>query len=68
MQEITVKLWLSEEDFERLKRIITEYRKQGLDKTIGEMLSFIMNHGSKYTIDEKFKFHEWKLGLREDYI
>ena len=32
-----------------------------------KMFEAIMCLGSYHDIDKKFKFHEWKLGLREDY-
>lgn len=67
MQEITVKYLLTDEEVERLKKITEEYKKQGLNVTKEKEFEFIMCLGSSYDIDSKFKFHEWKLGLREDF-
>ncbi len=66
---ITVEYLVEDDEYERLKRITEEYKKQGLDNdfTPEKMFQSIMMTGSKYDKDEKFKFHEWKLGLREDY-
>ena len=68
MREVTVKFTIYDEDEERLKKIVEEYKKQhNFEQTEGKMFEFIMLAGSKYDIDTKLKFHEWKLGLREDY-
>ena len=67
MREITVNYLLLDEDEERLKRITEEYKKQGLNLSEDKMFEGIMCCGSQYDIDNKLKFHEWKLGLREDY-
>lgn len=67
MREVTVKFTIYDEDEERLRKITEEYKKQGLDFTEDKMFDAIMVTGSKYDIDSKLKFHEWKLGLREDY-
>ena len=68
MRDIIVKYTLKDADEERLKRITEEYKKQhNLDSTEDRMFDIIMNLGSWYNIDEKFRFHECKLGLREDY-
>lgn len=68
MREITVKFTLYDEDEERLKKIVEEYKKQhNFEQTEDKMFEFIMLAGSKYDIDGKLKFHEWKLGLREDF-
>ena len=67
MQEITVKYLLSDEEVERLQKITEEYKKQGLDLSLEKQFESIMCCGSKHDIDGKFKFHEWKLGLRGDY-
>lgn len=66
---ITVEYLVEDDEYERLNRITEEYKKQGLDKdfTPEKMFQAIMTTGSKYDKDEKFKFHEWKTGLREDY-
>ena len=67
MREIIVSYLLMDEDEERLKKITEEYKKQGLNLSEDEMFKGIMFCGSKYDVDSKLKFHEWKLGLREDY-
>lgn len=67
MREVIVKYMLLDEDEQRLEKITEEYKKQGLDFTSDKMFESIMFVGSKYDIDSKFKFHEWKLGLREDW-
>ena len=67
MQEIIVKYLLTDEEMERLQKITEEYKKQGLDLSLEKQFENIMCCGSKDDIDSKFKFHEWKLGLREDY-
>ena len=68
MRDIIVKYTLKDADEERLKRITEEYKKQhNLDSTEDKMFESIMLIGSKHDIDAKLKFHEWKLGLREDY-
>lgn len=67
MREVIVKYTLLDEDEQRLEKITEEYKKQGLDFTSDKMFESIMLTGSKYNIDDKLKFHEWKLGLRENY-
>lgn len=67
MREITVNYLILDEDEERLKKITDEYKKQGLNLSEDKMFENIMCCGSKYDVDSKLKFHEWKLGLREDY-
>ncbi len=67
MHEISVTYTLSEEDEERLRKITEEYKKQGLNLSEHKMFETIIFTGSKHDIDNKFKFHEWKLGLREDW-
>lgn len=67
MREITVKFTIYDEDEERLRKITEEYKKRGLDFTEDKMFDAIMVTGSKHDINAKFKFHEWKLGLREDF-
>ncbi len=66
MREVSVNYMLSDEDEERLRRITDEYKKQGLDLSEDKQFKAIMFCGSKHDIDNKFKFHEWKLGLIED--
>lgn len=66
MQEITVKYLLNDEEAERLQKITEEYNKQGMKLTCEKMFENIMFAGSKYYIDNKFKLHEFGLGLRED--
>ena len=67
MREIIVNYLILDEDEERLKRITEEYKKQGLSLSEDKMFEGIMCYGSKYDVDSKFKFHECKLGFREDY-
>ena len=67
MREIAVNYLLLDEDEKRLKKITEEYKKQGLNLSEDKMFEGIMFCGSKYDVDSKLKFHEWKLGLREDY-
>lgn len=68
MREVTVKYTLKDEDEERLKRITEEYKKQhNFEMTEDKMFDAIMCLGSYHDIAKKLKFHEWKLGLREDY-
>lgn len=67
MQEITVKYLLTDEEVKRLQKITEECKKQGLDLTPEKLFENIMFAGSKYDIDNKFKLHEFSLGLREDY-
>lgn len=67
MREISVMYMLSEEDEERLQKITEEYKKWGLDLSEDKQFEAIMTCGSKYNIDSKFKFHEWKFGLRENW-
>lgn len=67
MREIQVSYLINDEEYERLSKITKEYKKQGLNTKPERMFESIMVVGSKYNIDEKFKFHEWKLGLREDF-
>ena len=67
MQEITVKYLLNDEEVKRLQKITEEYKKKGLDLSPEKQFDAIMCCGSKSDIDSKFKFHEWKLGLREDF-
>ena len=67
MREVIVSYLLMDEDEQRLKRITEEYKKQGLNLSEDKMFEGIMCYGSKYDVDSKFKFHECKLGFREDY-
>ena len=67
MQEIRVKYLLTDEEEERLQKITEGYKKQGLDLSLEKQFENIMCAGSKHDIDSKFKFHEWKLGFREDF-
>ncbi len=66
MREISVKFMLVDNQEERLQKITEEYKKQGLNLSENKMFESIMFTGSKHDIDNKFKFHEWKLGLRID--
>ena len=67
MRDINVNYLISHEDEERLKKITEEYRKQGLNISEAKMFEYIMCCESKYDVDNKLKFHERKLGLREDF-
>ena len=68
MRNITVKFTIYDEDEERLKKIVEEYKRQhNFEQTEDKMFGFIMLTGGTHDIDAKLKFHEWKLGLREDY-
>ena len=67
MREITVTYLLMNEDEKRLENITEEYKKRGLNLSEDKQFEAIMRCWSKYDVDSKFKFHEWKLGLREDY-
>lgn len=67
MRDIIVKFMLSDEDEQRLQRITELYKAQGLDLSEDKMFESIMFTGSKYDVDKKFRFHEWKLGLRENF-
>lgn len=68
MRDVTVKYLLQDEEEERLRKITELYKKQGFDLPEDKMFEGIMCMGAKYDIDKKFKFHEWKLGLREDFM
>ena len=72
MHEITVTYMLEDEDYSRLENIKElyqeqrlKYQEQGMDLPPEKIFESIMCSGSKYDIDRKLKFHEWKLGLRE---
>lgn len=68
MRDIIVKYTLRDEDEERLKKITEEYKRQhNFEMAENKMFEAIMCLGSYHDIDSKLKFHEWKLGLREDY-
>ena len=68
MRDITVTFTLKDEHEQRLRKIAEEYKIQHNFETTEERLfETIMTLGGFQTIDEKLKFHEWKLGLREDY-
>ena len=67
MREIIVKYTLTDEEEKRLEKISEEYEKKGLELSVDKQFEAIMCCGSRYDVDAKFKFHEWKLGLREDY-
>ena len=68
MRDITITFTLYDEHEERLRKIVEEYKRHhNFEQTEDKMFEAIMLIGSKHDIDAKFKFHEWKLGLREDY-
>lgn len=66
MRKVMVEYMLSDEDEKRLREITEEYKRNGLNISEDRMFESIMYMGSKFDIDKKLKFHEWKLGLRED--
>ena len=67
MREITVNYLILDEYEERLKKITEEYNKQyDSEMTEEKMFNSIMCLGSWRNIDDKFQFHERRLGLRED--
>lgn len=66
-RSIEVSYMIEDEEYTRLMVISEEYKKQGLDMTPEKMFESIMLLGAKYNKDDKLKFHEWKLGLRDDY-
>ena len=66
MKDFTVTYSLEEDDLERLIQITESYRKRGYGLPIEKMFEIIMQAGSRYDIDGKFKYHERCLGLRED--
>lgn len=66
MKEICVTYLLSDEEEQRLKRITEEYKEQDLLLSADKIFQNIMLIGSKYDIDNKLKFHECLLGLRDD--
>ena len=68
MRNVTVKYLLQDEEEERLRKITELYKRQGLDLLEDKMFEGIMCMGSKFDIDKKLKFHEWKLGLRENFM
>lgn len=68
MREVVITFTLYDEHEERLRKIVEEYKKQhNFEQTEDKMFESIMLIGSKHDIDAKLKFHEWKLGLREDF-
>ena len=68
MREVTITFTLYDEHEKRLKKIVEEYKRQhNFVQTEDKMFEMIMLTGSKYDIEAKIKFHEWKLGLREDF-
>ena len=67
MRDITVKYTLKDKDEERLQKITEEYNKQyDSEMTEEKMFDSIMCLGRWHNIDDKFKFHERRLGLIED--
>lgn len=64
---INVEYMIEDDEYERIVAITDEYRKKGLDMTPEKMFESIMCTGSKYDKDDKLKFHEWTLGLRDNY-
>jgi len=65
---VSVEYLIEDNEYERLKRITDGYAKLGLEGfTPEKMFQSIMTTGSKYDKDDKLKFHEWKLGLRENF-
>lgn len=67
MREIKVEYLLTDELEERLRIISEKYKEKGLNLSEDKQFEAIMNCGCHHDIDVKFKFHEWSLGLREDF-
>ena len=65
MREISVTYLLLDEDEQRLEKLTEEYKKKGLDSTSEKLFGTIMRMGAGADIEQRLKFHEWKLGLRE---
>ena len=67
MKQITVTYLLSDEELERLERIVEAYKEQkGLDSTPCRLFEGIMLCGAKYDIDKKFSTHEEILSLQNE--
>lgn len=66
MREIIVKYTISDDDEKRLQLITEKFMERGLNLSPDKQFEIIMQFGCKHDIDEKFKFHECQLGLRED--
>ena len=65
MREITVKFSLTNEQEYRLKAITEGYKKLGYDMSEEKIFEMLMCTGCRYDIDNKLKFHECNLGLKE---
>lgn len=69
MKEIMVTYLLENEELNRLETITEEYNKRinkrGMKLSPEEQFEMIICCGSKYDIDNKFKFYEEMLGIRE---
>lgn len=66
LRYINVSYMVDEDVYQRIAAITEVYKKQGIDLSPERMFSHIMILGSKYNMDDKLKFHEWKLGLRDN--
>ena len=67
MREIKLTFDLTDELETRLKTITEEYKKQhNFQLSEEKIFEMIMLTGSFHDIDKKMKFHEWKLGLRDN--
>ena len=63
--EFTVTFYLTDEEIQRLEKIVEVFKEKGINQTMESAFDFIMLTGSKYTIDEKMSFCERQLGIRE---
>jgi len=67
MQILNVKYVLDDEEINRLEKLVEEYKQKGFETNLSSLFDTIMSMGSKTDIDTRFKLHEWKVGLREDF-
>lgn len=67
MQVFNVKYVLDDEEVSRLEKLVEEYKQKGFETNKFNLFDTIMSMGSKTDIDTRFKLHEWKVGLREDF-
>lgn len=71
MKEITVKYLISDEEEDRLKKLLPTFQSYKNDNgeypfrdwTIDNVFDAVMTQGSKYDINKKLAFIEWKQGL-----
>lgn len=67
MQVFNVKYVLDDEEIGRLEKLVEEYKQKGFKTNMSSLFDTIMSIGGKTDIDTRFKLHEWKVGLREDF-